>query len=598
MGWFQRNLPAVLIIFVIVAVVAVTVSDNRISKEEEVKQKPEIKFQLSISDRDKKALIAHAYAALDKFFEREFISPSRVPEIKDYNKVHVTLLVDNKIRCSKGVTSYKSRLGRTEEDLVNAIAQCINDDRFGGVLNEEEVEGTSVIINFYYNETSIEGKTIDELKSKFERGIHGLEIEKGENRAFYNESVPIIWNYSGGNTIKRLCKNADLDEKCFEDPDVRILRFDTFAFTGDRDRNTKELYRYNTTLEIDDITPEFLDERIALVANWFKQNVNKETGLMEYQYSPSSDKYSDDNNHVRQMATVWAAAALANRIGDEGMDPYIKTSLDYYLSHAVKKDDYCYFSINDKNKLAFNAFLIFALLEFDEYPDAENWIKLVANGILNQQQEDGSYFTYFDSDSTSGMDYYPGEAMYSLMKLYEKTGEERYKESVEKAFPYYREYWRGNKNTAFVPWHTQTYLPLYKDTKNEELADFVFEMNDWLIDGYQILDHEYDDYIGGYPKGKPNTRGLAYAESVGDAYAVAKLAGDEEHIRKYTDSLEKSIRYILLTQYTDENSFYLDKPHRAIGGVKRSVTSNKQRVDYVQHAMFALIKASEHGLFE
>jgi len=72
------------------------------------------------------------------------------------------------------------------------------------------------------------------------------------------------------------------------------------------------------------------------------------------------------------------------------------------------------------------------------------------------------------------------------MELYDATGEEVYLNSVHKAFPYYRKYWRGNKNTAFVPWHTQAYLIFYNYTKNERVAEFVFEMNDWLIDKYQL----------------------------------------------------------------------------------------------------------------
>lgn len=116
------------------------------------------------------------------------------------------------------------------------------------------------------------------------------------------------------------------------------------------------------------------------------------------------------------------------------------------------------------------------------------------------QEDDGSFKTSYTSDEIKGVDYYPGEAVLSLMELYKSTGDERYINSVKKAFPYYRSYWRDNKNTAFIPWHSQTYRLLYEETEDPELAEFMFEINDWLIDNYQIEDSEYIDEIGGFQK--------------------------------------------------------------------------------------------------
>jgi rhamnogalacturonyl hydrolase YesR len=214
------------------------------------------------------------------------------------------------------------------------------------------------------------------------------------------------------------------------------------------------------------------------------------------------------------------------------------------------------------------------------------------------QNDDGSYNTYFTRNTTSGQDYYPGEAMLALMKLYQSTGGDKYINSVEKAFPYYRSYWRNNKNTAFVPWHSQVYYLLYNETKDSELARFVFEINDWLIDNYQIQDDAYPDKTGGFPKQNPRNSASSYMEGINAAYSLAVAVNDQVHIDKYYNSIRIGARFILQMQFTDNNSFYLENSIRAVGGFKESLTTNDQRNDYTQHAVMALMKIYKNNIFD
>jgi hypothetical protein len=193
--------------------------------------------------------------------------------------------------------------------------------------------------------------------------------------------------------------------------------------------------------------------------------------------------------------------------------------------------------------------------------------------------------------------------MLALMQLYETTNDQTILKSVEKAFPYYEKYWRENKNTAMISWHTRADYLLYTNTKDEELKQdiksFVFEINDWLIDNNQVTQSPYKDEIGGFGSGTPSAVSTAtYTEGLNDAYRLALEANDTKHQKKYATSVNSALRFILQNQYTPENSFYLKKPQRAIGGFRRSLISNKQRIDYQQHSAFALIKALENGVVE
>ena len=138
---------------------------------------------------------------------------------------------------------------------------------------------------------------------------------------------------------------------------------------------------------------------------------------------------------------------------------------------------------------------------------------------------------------------------------------------------------------------------MYKYIEDPQLCDFVFEMNDWLIDRYQIETSEYPDEIGGFPKSNPKSSTSSYMEGIADAYYLAVAVNDKEHIESYAKSIQLGTRFMLQTQFNADNSFYLENPSLAIGGFKESLVSNDLRNDYTQHAVMAMMKIYELGIF-
>lgn len=546
---------------------------------------------------EKRVVIAEAYAALDSKFGKDAKPPKEFPIISNYHKVFITFIGDNQIRCCQSGKGKDTDNNPGQIDIRTATERCIGDGRFGGETKRGEVDDTEIIATYLFNKREIKGG-LSAAKNEVELGVHSIEITKGDDSAYYKASVPIKGNHSLEQTLKKLCKKAGLSQTCYDERGTQINIYDTTEFKGNRNGEIVDLSRQNILFDVSEINKDMLNERIALSRDWVKNNINHKTGLLEYKYLPSDDDYSDDNNHVRQIATLWSVAKTRNFLNDPSLDTMINRSLDYYLNYIRCEDDYCYLEIKDTSKLAYSAFIIMALLEAKEYPDSASLREKFANGILHQQIEDGSYRTYFNSDKNSGVDFYPGEAMLALMMHYVDTKDEKYRISVEKAFPYYRKYWQGNKNTAFVPWHSQVYRLLYEVNKNKELAEFVFEMSDWIIKTQQAKESPYEDEIGGFPPLEPRYSTSAYAEGLNDAYVLAKLVGDKIREAKYKDSVMKATRFILLTQYIPENSFYLKNPERAIGGFRKNLTNNEQQVDYIQHAVLALLKSLENGVLE
>lgn len=254
-----------------------------------------------------------------------------------------------------------------------------------------------------------------------------------------------------------------------------------------------------------------------------------------------------------------------------------------------QEDDFMYLNITPtKLKLGYSAFVILTLLEMDhkDLPLRDYYLEKFANGIMHLQREDGSFQTFFYADESGGEDYYPGEALFALMSLYADGGNRTYLEVVEKAFPYYADYWRANKNTAFVPWQTRAYTLLYEYTNKQDYADLIFEMNDYILESYFPLDNctdfEFDTSVV-----------AVHMEGVIQAYNLAIELRDNNRASCYRNFTLEGSAFLLTLQITETANFLEEE---AVGGFLDSETSESMRVDRNQHAIIALKDAIDAGI--
>ncbi len=545
---------------------------------------------------EKEGIIKYVRVMLDKDFNKD-AKLSAMPEITGYDRVYVTLYNNGKIRCSKRGKADREQTGWCKKDIASAAKRCSGD------IDKGEIKDLDLEVTYLYGRRKVDGGR-DKLKTDFALGIHGLEVKNGDKRATFKESIPIIKQYDFNKTIKKLCKKAGLESDCDQDKDTEFFLYDSISFIGDLDyKDPIDLYRQNIIFSAYGIGKEALVDRLRVTRNWLSRNVNPDTGRLWYEYFPTEDKYEESgSSEIRLMATSWALAALQNELGGEYLSPIINNMLNYYLKNMrcdadEEFGDYCVLD-TDGGKIANNAFMLLALIEYPVYPDSEDIKKKLAVGLLRQQKGDGAFLTSFNSGGESGKDYYPGEAMLALMKYYQETNDQKYMNAVSKAFPYYRDYWRGNKNTAFVPWNTRANKILYEVTKDKNIARFIFEMNDWMVKYEQVRESLYKDEIGGMPKRSPRYSTSVYMEGIIDAYVVAVAEGDHRRTVRYRDSIRNGMKFVLLTQYVYANAYYLPNEKRALGGFRNSLIKNNQRIDFTQHAIFAILKSLDSGVFK
>ena len=325
---------------------------------------------------------------------------------------------------------------------------------------------------------------------------------------------------------------------------------------------------------------------INVSGEWFLNN--QDESFLHYEYDYLKKIHPKKSHALREMGALWSITKLSSFLKDEKYDVLAKRGFNYFEKYFVydKENNFLFVNVTpSKVKLGYSAFMTLSLLEID-HPKKEEYLEKFANSILFQQNESGKLSTFFYSERETGQDYYPGEALLALMSLYEHTKDEKYLDAVIKAFPFYVNYFKENPNTAFIPWQTRAYYKLYIATHDEDVAEFLFEMNDFMIN-----EHNPKEYCKDFDFSKGITTAV-YLEGVIKAYNLANERDDEKRTSCYFNFIEEALNQIASLQITES----IDK--KARGGFLGSKTSQTMRVDRNQHAAMALMDAYELGILK
>lgn len=548
---------------------------------------------VNLSYEAKEHLISIAHKAVNDFFEKND-EPREWPEKFDgvNKKVFVGFRVDGK---KKG--SWSARKNNLAETVYVAALRTAQDRRYSGAIKKEDIPDLKIEI-FVLGELML-------LDDGYEPGIHGIRIEKGNKAATFYNSVAIERNYKAKKLWQRLCKKAGLPKTAYDDPSVKRYYFNTVHFATTRFSDKVITFnRCNTAEFKPDINRNKILNSLTLAVEWLVNNVN-DRGIFNYQYHPSNGKYSRKNNMIRQLMASRLLAELSRDNAD--LCALHRDNLEYILAHWYKeKGQYGYIYYNSKSKLGANAMALRTLAHspfFDEYRDKAE--KLAAC-IISMQNADGSLEAWFirpdyKTDDHSLLYYYGGQAILSLVELYQRTGDRTCLEAAVKAEDYYLiEYVdkiTQNYYPALVPWHTMALSKLYKTTKDKKYLNAIFVLNDKLIKMQNQNGKPFGDYLGRFydpahrEYGIPFSASTAiYVEGLAYAYEMARLMSDVERQQKYKTAIVLGVHNLINLQFNGANMYYLQRPERVKGAIRYRVNDNRIRIDTTQHAIDAFCK--------
>lgn len=371
-----------------------------------------------------------------------------------------------------------------------------------------------------------------------------------------------------------------------------IITASVFSFAGSRSK----------FLAVKDISAVLIDERLGLMREWFLVN-EREGNTLPYLYFPEKDELTDDNNIIRQLLTTQGIFALAKQHDDRELFEVGVNNLTAVFRKYYKFEEatgFGFFAGEKDVKLGGAALGIVAILEGGLAENYSNELAALARFVEAMQQPDGSFQTFYrPANFTSNDKFYSGEALLAATRLFEFSGDQKWLTFVARSFSLYRVKIKNNFLPQYVPWHTMAYAEMFAATGEQKYADFVFWMNDKLID--EMLDKNPNDPrdLGCFYNatknaeyGPPHSASTSvYVEGIGYAHSLANTVGDQIRLAKYREAIILGARSLLELQYTPQDSSGFAHPEKIMGAIRRTIDHDEIRIDQTGHSANALLEA-------
>lgn len=431
------------------------------------------------------------------------------------------------------------------------------------------------------------------------RGVLGLQVALGERVVRFAPSQMIANNLSFDAALGDAAVTLEVSEDEL-DADAQIG-----TFTAQQLLVTIEpeeivwMFRGNEVVPPEAVTEESVADLASSLGDWLVSNVQAD-GRMTYKYWPSRGEESTANNTIRQwMATVALGRTATVRANDDIHD-LARQNIEYNLAtfYETEGDLGLIVEADGDVKLGAVALAALALVEHPDRADFAAEESSLRRTVDALWQPDGSFRTFHRPASRNdNQNFYPGEALLLWSTLLAEDPDAQLLERFMRSFHYYRDWHRDQPNPAFVPWHTQAYVAAWEVTGEADLRDFVFEMNDWLLDLQQWDEAEYPDLRGRFHDpdkpvyGPPHASSDGvYLESLAAAYRLANAVDDRARAERYRVAIDRTLRDVMQLHFEDEvDLFYVSRPDPVRGGVRTTPYDNEIRVDNVQHNLMGIL---------
>ena len=474
-------------------------------------------------------------------------------------------------------------------------------DLASGMLSGDEGEVVDAIeVSIGSPVETLEGPEERRRLSNANRGVLGLEVlvpERGVVR--FAPSQMIARNLSFNGALDDAAATLGVPREVL-DVDAEIGVFAAEQLLVDtRSAALTWMFRGNQVVQPGAVTARSVADLAASMEDWLLRNVHAD-GRMTYAYWPSRGEESTANNSIRQWMASIALGRVAAARSDEGIHDLARQNIEHNLGEFYRTDGELGLIVEADGDVKLGAVAL-AALALIEHPDRADFA--IEEAALRRTVDalwrpDGSFRTFYrPEDRNDNQNFYPGEALLLWAVLLREDGDDALGDRFIQSARFYRAWHREQRNPAFVPWHTQAYVIAWRETRNAELRDFVFEMNDWLLGLQQWEEAEYADLRGRFydPRhpeyGQPHASSDGvYLEGLAAAHQLAIEADDHVRADRYRAAINRAMRNLMQLHFADEvDLYYVSDPDPVAGGVRTTPYDNEIRVDNVQHNLMGVL---------
>ena len=473
-------------------------------------------------------------------------------------------------------------------------------------------DGTVVEACVAHDFRPVEPARLSRVFSRRARGLLGMEIAYRGEVVRMAPTRMVATNRSFRRVLERFLERRGVDANDFAAAGrLRAFSARQFLVSGGKQANLTRLFRgaplVAPTASID-------RDRVARLAGgigrWMLRNLAAD-GALPYKYWPSRGAQSSADNAIRRFLAALSLARLGELRGDAALREAARRNLRFNLTRYFRPIGGGRGAIVESTgaKLGAAALAALAILESPASAEFLPELRMLASGVDSLADDEAGFRTFFFPPERDGdnWNFYSGEALLFWAEARRRgAGFAPSRERWTAVFARCRDRHRRARNPAFVPWHSQACASMFEQTNRRELADFAFEMNDWLLPMQQwdgrgglppdlwgrFYDPERPDF------GPPHAASTgAYLEGLADALALARETGDSARADRYERAIARGLRSLRQLQFRDErDAFYVSRRDRVLGALRTEAYDNTIRIDSAAHALAAAVKLLRRGL--
>ena len=457
-----------------------------------------------------------------------------------------------------------------------------------------DVDAVESVIGGPPDEVGVDGLT------NLDRGVAGLSVVLPDGRELVAGPTEMLAdNTSFDRVLEQYVVGGTATQE--ELDDARIGLFGAKQFLVDLEADAViRMERGNLLVPRDGASAEAVATLADGMSAWLVRSLAAD-GRMVYEYFPSRGDESTSNNMIRQWMATIALNRVAGLTDDAQLFERIADNIDYNLGISYSTDGDLGLIADPDGDVKLGAVAL-AALAISQHPERDRWAAEEASlrrMVDHLWQADGSFVTFYvPAGRSDNQNFYPGEALLLWAATLEEEADADLLDRFMRSFEYYRAWHREERNPAFVPWHSMAYESVWRLTADDDLRDFVFEMNDWLVETMQEWeDAPSDDVAGRFYSAEHPEYGPPHASSDGvylegliAAYRLAMAVEDVERAEAYQTAIVRGLRHLIQLQFADEvDMYYVSQRDRVAGGLRTTVYDNRIRVDNVQHGLLAVL---------
>lgn len=337
--------------------------------------------------------------------------------------------------------------------------------------------------------------------------------------------------------------------------------------------------------------------------------------VLRYLYQSGPNREPDDYNMVRHAGTTWSMLdMLASETRSEPaalLLAAIHRAVAYLRKH-IEPDPWrpgtLIMNEFGTAKLGGNGLAIVALVDYYRLAPSEELladIRGLAQWIVNTQSESGQ-FSVHKLDLASGeassflSDYYPGEAILGLMRLYGIDANPLWKNAAAAGARWLINVRDNGKSLGELEhdhWLLYGLNEVYREFPEPLFLAHTRKLVQAILQAQHGGAHStlpegsmrVADWQGGWYSPPRTTPAACRVEGLMAAAALLKEYGEPAEVDAILAAAEAGLKFQLQNQIWHEKEMYLADPGRAHGGFHSNLNNWHIRIDYVQHSISALM---------